>query len=281
MGLALFSKGSNSCDAPTLADISASGVELNQSTTDADAELAATAAVIKQKINSIQPIGGTPTAASLSMLGGYDRLLGAEREDFVLLLTDGLPNCNSSLSGATCECVAASCADARNCLDKDAAVAAAQSLKSKGIRTIVVGFGADTAAGTAPGVLAAVAEAGGFPRSCANGTDAECAPGTCNQATKMCSTKFYQAADGAALVTALNQIGILVGGDPCDYTLDASPSDPRFLSVIIDGVSTSSGPDTWSLNAGKVTFTGALCSKLSNATPLAPVKVEFRIVQGL
>jgi hypothetical protein len=280
MGYIAFPIATDVCGAPSLTEITANGVELNQSATDADAELKATAATILTKIKATTPKGGTPTAPSLRMLGTYPKLQGTDREDFILLLTDGLPNCNSSLSGATCTCTGATCTDARNCLDNVATVAAVKDLKAQGIRTIVVGFGADL--GSATAVLGAMADEGGFARSCPNGTDAECAPGTCVAATKLCSTKYYQAADGTALAKALEQIGRLVGtGDPCAYKLDATPSDPKFLTVIIDGLSTTTGTETWTYAAGTVTFVGAMCTKLSNATPNAPVKVEFRIVEGL
>ncbi|MFZ5469289.1 MAG: adventurous gliding motility lipoprotein CglB [Myxococcota bacterium] len=291
----------NTCGAPT-----AVRIELSNSN-DVDAELKAKASEINAAIQGISSAGaagtpngtggGTPTSVSLNALSAYAPLSDPNREDFILVLTDGLPNCNpqnanSCSNAAACKCTLANgnCGTPGSqfctlgCLDLAGSVNAVTALRAKQIRTIMVGFGADTASGDGPTVLNAMAEAGGFARACPNATDAECggAVGSCDQGSKLCTTKFYQASNGAELASALAQIGQLVGtGDPCVYTLESVPSDPRFLSVLIDGQPTASGPDTWKYEAGKVTFTGALCLKVSNATPNAPVKVEFRIVEGL
>lgn len=210
MGFIPYPLAVDVCGAPSPGDIATQGVELNQSTTDADAELQATAVEILAKIEATLPKGGTPTAATLTMLGTYPKLLGADREDFILLLTDGMPNCNSTLHGATCLCTGATCTDARNCADNAATVAAIGDLRAKGVRTLVVGFGPETVAGVGPttDVLTAMAMAGGMDRRCPNGTDAECGgePGSCLQ-TGACRTPYYRAADGAELTLVLAKIG--------------------------------------------------------------------------
>lgn len=279
MGFVAYPIAADVCGAPSQADLTANGVELNQSATDAEADLKATAAAILTRIKATTPKGGTPTAPALRMLGAYPKLQVADRDDFVLLLTDGLPNCNTALNGATCMCTGVTCTDARNCLDDDGTIAAISDLKAQGIRTIVVGFGTDL--GAASNVLAAMADQGGFVRSCPGGTDSECAPGTCVTATKLCSAKYYAATDGPALSAALAQIGSLVGlSDPCAYRLETIPSNPNSLAVTINGVETATGSDTWNYSAGVVTFTGALCTRLNNATPGAPVTIEFRLPDG-
>lgn len=291
------------CNAGSVAPFPATGVELNPSMTDSDADLKAAASAVNAKIGAINPEGGTPTGASLTALGGYAPLHAADRSNFVLLLTDGAPNCNDALNRVSCTCTrdktpqgsppVMTCggATANECLDKSGVVDAVKALRANGdIKTIVVGFGAEAAAssGDAADVLSAAAIAGGMERKCDKGTDAECdsavppAPGSCDAATKKCLVPYYKAADGAALTAALVKIGDLVGlGDPCAYKLNATPSDPKFLTVIIDGVSTTTGTETWTYSAGTVTFVGALCTKLNSSTTTAPVKVEFRIVEGL
>src|SRR5688500_14189138 len=158
---------------------------------------------------------GTSTGDSLKFLGGYAPLAYPApkfaREDFIVLLTDGLPNCNSnnanSCTSSSCRCTltpATSCTPSsictQGCLDKDHSAAQVTELRKKNIRTIVIGFGADTASGDGPDTLNAMAENGGFARSCPNGTSAECGSGnTCDTATGLCGRKFYQASSAADL----------------------------------------------------------------------------------
>lgn len=298
MGMTFFPGGPGSCDAPTQVTIEMS------SSNDVDAELKAKATEINTAISKLVAGGGTPTGMSLRMLGSYGPLKDANREDFILLLTDGLPNCNSQ-NVNTCAVPACNCTLANadcgspgtpmppacvlGCLDKTASLAEINTLRGLGIRTIVVGFGADTAAGSAADTLNAMAAAGGFARACPNGTNAECGTGnTCDTNTKLCQRKFYQAANGTELAKALDDISkSITSGDPCDYVLDSTPSDPRFLSVIINGVSTPQGSNTWTYVApsgagsAHVKFQGDLCTKLTTSDPLHPVKVEFRIVQTM
>ena len=271
-----------------------------------DAALTATAQQVNAYLQAQVPEGGTPTGSSLEFLGTYGGLNdGADfRDDFVLLLTDGLPNCNDANPNALCSCGAAcspaqqascscttgssptSCSAAlcaKGCLDRDGAVDKVKALRQRGIRTIVVGFGADTTVGNAPLVLNAMAREGGFARECPMSTDVECGgtAGSCNTGTKQCNTSFFQAANGTELAAALRKISESFQGDPCIFTLSARPSDARYLSVVVDGQSLAAGTATYSydFNTNKVTFLGALCTKLNTSTTQNPVNVEFRIVE--
>ncbi|MFZ5443116.1 MAG: adventurous gliding motility lipoprotein CglB [Myxococcota bacterium] len=268
-----------------------------------DSSLTATSNQVNAFIQALLPTGGTPTGSSLSFIGTYGGINDASdfRDDFVLLLTDGLPNCNDANPNGLCACggscsaaqqqacactLTSSCSNtfcSKGCLDRDGAVAAVKALKQKGIRTIVVGFGADLVGGDGPAVLNAMAKEGGFARECPNGTDAECGgqPGSCNATTKQCSTAFFQAANGTELAAALRKISEAFQGDPCVFQLSSRPSDPRYLSVVIDDQSVASSATTWSYdaNSNKVTFVGDLCSRLKTSTTQNPVNVEFRIVE--
>ena len=130
-----------------------------------------------------------------------------------------------------------------------------------------------------------MAREGGFARQCTNGTDAECGgtAGSCNTATKQCLTSFFQASNGTELAAALRKISESFQGDPCVFKLSATPSDPRYLSVVINGQSLASGPTTYSYSSARneVTFVGALCTQLNSSTTQNPVNVEFRIVERL
>ena len=221
-----------------------------------DSALTSTASQCNVRIQALTPQGGTPTGTSLEFLGTYGGLNDSAdfRDDFVLLLTDGLPNCNDANTnqlcscGATCSapqitscaCTTSTCTNAlcaKGCLDQDNAVAKVKELRQKGIRTIVVGFGADLVGGAGPVVLNAMAREGGFARECPMMTDAECGgmAGSCNAMTKQCTTSFFQAANGTELAAALRKISESFQGDPCVFTLSARPSDAPVLVHPTDG----------------------------------------------
>ncbi len=316
MGLAFFPADS-SCGATAAVSSDLPPENATADDNGTDATLTAKAMDINGKIAVIAPNGGTPTADSLAFVGGkFD--LTSPRQKFILLMTDGLPNCNSNNQNATCtcnpsicgscsapnaicmaqaaacNCTTSSCAAgtalcSKGCLDGDGSTATIADLNTKGIKTIVVGFGADTAGGAAATVLNAMAVAGGFARKCPMGTNAECDPmntgaDSCDTTTSLCKNKFYQASNGTALAAALADISkSLIGNMPCTFNLDSQPSDPRLLSVIFNGVDVPAGPDTWSYTGGAVVFAanGTYCQQILASTSQKPVQVEIRIVQQL
>lgn len=272
------------------------------STSDTDTTpLTMNAAQVNMRIQSlgsgIPVTGGTPTGGSLSFLGSYAGLLDDKdnRQDFVLLLTDGLPNCNPA-NPLSCSSMPAPpanlCTLGNNCvgqycragfLDKDGVVTAVQQLRSRNVSTIVVGFGADFASAEALDVLNSMAEVGGFGRKCPNGTNQECGSNNTCLPSKFCQKQFYAAANATELAQALADIQNLIGnGDPCNFSLSDKPPDDRFLAVIINGQTTTKGPNTWAyLPSGAVQFQGQLCDRVKASTTAEPLKVEFRIVNTL
>lgn len=153
-----------------------------------------TAAQVASAFASVGPGGGTPTAASLLAVRSYLTTISSTAPIYVLLITDGLPNCNLGLDPATCAtttpgclntstCSGSSCCGlgAKDCLDNNATVQAAASLRALGIKTYVVGFDQALTSGNNKAVLDAVAAAGG-------------------------TTSAYVASNQAALTSALNSI---------------------------------------------------------------------------
>jgi hypothetical protein len=234
------------------------------------------------------PAGGTPTSTSLKFVSTLSELQGTDRDDFVLLLTDGLPNCNSSNPNAgdpvACRCTQTTCGTSPlGCLDKDESVKAVTELRTqKEIRTIVIGFGAETAAGAGPETLNAMAEAGGFARSCVS-DDTACGAGdTCDPVTKLCGRRFYQAANQTELATALAQIINKIGDtNPCLLALDATqmPSSPSLIVVYVNDAPVESGPNTWELTGNGVEFKGDTCNRILSSTNTNPIKLEVRAIQ--
>ncbi|MGQ0506113.1 MAG: adventurous gliding motility lipoprotein CglB [Myxococcaceae bacterium] len=302
-GLMTYPSNAGECSASSVSDILQ---QLPSSGADDDSALQQAADNVRNSINNVQPNGGTPTGGSLRNLGGYSALTGNERPNYILLLTDGLPNCNETNKNAwvandpaaqtACSCTlanpAVSCEGAYQrlgCLDMDDSVQALADLRAKSIQTIVVGFSGDFAQGGSrgPEVLNAMAVAGGLERVCPNGTNAECgSDNTCDAVTKKCAKRYFQTGNSAELTAALTEIANkLTVTDPCVWKLSTTPSDPQFLAVIVDGNAIARSGTTWeySANTGTpiVTFKGDLCTKLTNATPNAAVALEFRIVESL
>jgi hypothetical protein len=101
------------------------------------------------------PVGGTPTAAALSLALSLPEFADASSDRIVVLVTDGLPNCNPSNPAnacgpgpVTCQCTVADCTRLcpTGCLDDDATFAAAQRLGARGVQLITVTLGPEWSA---------------------------------------------------------------------------------------------------------------------------------------
>jgi hypothetical protein len=175
------------------------------------------------------PGGGTPTAAALARALEYftvgdGRDLDGER--YVLLATDGGPNCNAALScdaGActpnldgVAQCAGANCCEGAGefCLDDAGVTGQIDALRDAGIATFVVGIpGTEGYAG----YLDAFARAGGVPRI---GADHD-----------------YFAVSAASGVTGLT--GVLRGITTellrsCEVALTEPPARPGLVNVAVD-----------------------------------------------
>jgi hypothetical protein len=273
--------------------------------TDEDAALLANAELVKNKLLSIKnstttneqtPKGGTPTSLSLQYVGGRPEMQGANRADFVVLLTDGLPNCNANYPSpfgtpnSTCFCILANgnCTFAPEigCLDTDASVGAVKQLLDKQIQTIVIGFGTDFKANTEAGrrgaaTLNGMAEAGGFKRECS--TNAQCGTDdTCDTSKGLCTRRFFQAGNKTELVEALKAIANKVIVDkPCELRIEPAerPSTEELVVVYLNKERLSPGPETWTLKEPGIVFQGATCARIESSSPSSPANIEVRAVQ--
>ncbi|HEY3446895.1 MAG TPA: hypothetical protein VGK67_11050 [Myxococcales bacterium] len=192
-------------------------------------------AIRDQLLNRLSPGGGTPSAASLLEASKDSALVTVEpnRKRFAMLLTDGMPNCNSANAAkcAQCRANAASCDavdgcrptevpgtcpakspfDGASCLDEDALVNAVSELAAKGIGTFVIGFGKDTSGSDANRVLTRAAVAGGYPREGA-------------------AEQYYQANSVAELKAFLEEI---LRKFPCSFKLASAASNAALVQVSI------------------------------------------------
>ncbi|HEX2882419.1 MAG TPA: vWA domain-containing protein [Polyangiaceae bacterium] len=187
---------------------------------------------ITAALDDVGPGGGTPTASALSFALDYfesDAGQALEGKKFVLLATDGGPNCNEDTSCDAEHCTAnidqdippdtnMCSADLQGpmlCIDEDATIAAAQALADAGVQTIVVGI-PGTEAYT--DVLNAVAEAGGAPNPVGD-------------------TRYYQvttAGGVSGLETTLREITQQLIRT-CELALEEVPPDSNLVNVEIDG----------------------------------------------
>jgi hypothetical protein len=175
------------------------------------------------------PGGGTPTAAALEQALAYftqGEGLSLDGERYVLLATDGGPNCNADLScdASSCtpnlddtpQCAGVNCCEGAGqfCLDDEAVVTAIEALRAEGISTFVVGI---------PGTenytpsLDAFARAGGVFRT---GADHD-----------------YFAVSAASGVSGLTSVLKSITTElvrSCEIALTDPPAQPSLVNVAID-----------------------------------------------
>jgi hypothetical protein len=220
---------------------------------------------------SLTPVGGTPTAATLQAL--LPELRSFPQETFVILCTDGGPNCDAALSCGADQCTSnmdgapgcptggpPNCCDPTTgigglgCLDGARAAQSVADLRGAGIETFVLGI-----PGSAPyaAVLDQLATAGGTARG---------------------SEPLYyrvDSADTAVLGAALGQIAAQVTAS-CTFLLKHPPKDPNAVNVYVGGVLVPrDGPDGWALQGTKLTLEGATCAAIHSGQA-----VSLRVVQG-
>lgn len=219
-------------------------------------------------LGNLVPEGGTPTAATLHSL--EPTIVGLSgKKTYVILMTDGAPNCNvdltcgpdacipniehGSFSGTNCD-ESFNCCDPKKvgevgigyCVDADATEAAVAEYEAAGVDTYVLGMPGSEAYAD---VLGRLATAGNTAR-----------PG---------STPYYAVADTNQLSDALRTIGAHVA-ITCDLPLAHAPTDPNLVNVYFDDqLVASSDKNGWSYTGEKsIQFTGDACTTLSSGNVL-------------
>jgi hypothetical protein len=231
-----------------------------------------TVPLISAALAATTPAGGTPMAAALSRALDYYTTgdgKGLKGDKYVLLVTDGGPNCDTA-KVPSCEmdkCTrnldpdpncnqAANCCStsalAVNCLDDVTVNTAIQNLALGGIKTIVVGI-----PGSDPYVqyLDEFAQSGGMAQTGA-------------------TTAYYAVADSAGeqgLADTLHAITVdLVKS--CVITYTKPPDDPELVNVLVDCNIVPKDPvaggdgSSWTLDTTAMTITlaGPICDYIIN-----------------
>jgi hypothetical protein len=218
--------------------------------------------------------GGTPVAPTLDKM--LDVLSELEGETYVVLVTDGAPNCNADLSCSASGCIpnieglssaGGACTPQHNCctpsdrnpeanlscVDAQASLSAVEALARAGIRTFVVGM-----PGSEPyeELLNGMAELGGTART---------GP-----------AKYYPVEHTDALEQALKEIAASVSIS-CEIPLDYEPPDQDYVNVYFDGRVVAYDPEAgwqWTPD-GHVVIRGAACEELTAGDVL-----EVQILAG-
>jgi hypothetical protein len=211
-------------------DTCATGIPVvNLSPGDArSGQLGPTATQILTELGRVGAAGGTPTAATLTAL--LPLLKTFPGKTYVILATDGGPNCNGSAACGAAQCEldiesTSGCNTTTNCcagpggnldcLDADPTTSAVQTLAASGFPVYVVGI-----PGSAPyaTLLDTLAQVGGTARD-----PTGAGPQYYNVATT----------DEPAFQAALFQVAAKVAGS-CTLTLDAVPPNPSLVNVFLD-----------------------------------------------
>ena len=201
------------------------------------------ATAIARSIARAQTGGNTPTRFAIQAGAAYLATLTDPNPKYILLATDGEPNCCTTAGGATCPPrMSGSSANAvPDDVNAIAAVAAAYG-NGKGVPVFVVGVGN---LGMAVATLDKMATAGGEA-----------------QPPDAMGRVYFPADDPAALETALGRIAGQVKS--CTFSLGAPPPDPQNIAVLGDGKEIPKDPvNGWSYGPGMTTvvINGTTCAQ--------------------
>lgn len=189
---------------------------------------------IKGALDAMDPGGYTPTAATLQealkLLGTTtisDQAVASPK--YVLLVTDGDPNCSSGANGPT----------SADPVARQQSIDAIKALTNVGVQTYVVGY--QTGSTAFASTLDQMAVAGGTGQ-----------------------TKHISVASGGDLTKTFETIADRAIS--CSYQLDAPVDDPSFVLISVAKKSRSyqNAADGWTLSADKRTITllGTACEQL-------------------
>lgn len=221
---------------------------------------------ILDALNATQPGGGTPTAAALARAYAYFTTGPGSTLDgdkYVMLATDGGPNCNPNLDCSTdpshctlnlegsCMPAGTNCCANKSfgeaCLDDLATIDQLNKLASAGIKTFVVGIPGSEAYSTYLDKFA-----------------------TAGQETNPNGPPLYYRVDASGGVTGLTKVFTDITTQlvtSCEIPLDTPPKDPGKVNVAINcqviGSSGTDGTDGWTLDQSsdpeKIVLQGTLC----------------------
>jgi hypothetical protein len=214
----VFFPSDNQCGAATTSDVP---IAVNNAT------------AIQNALANQQPGGATPTHDAMESAAAYLAGLGDTNPKFIVLATDGEPNCGagSGFGGNDDANAEQSITDASN----------------RGIHTFVIGISAGSAADA---VLNQMAMNGGEPRPSG-------------------PPYYYSVTSQADFVSAINSIaGQIIS---CTFSLRMPPSRPDLVVVTVSGRTVPRDPshaNGWDFGANNlsITFYGGACTTLQSGS---------------
>jgi hypothetical protein len=192
---------------------------------------------IATTLDRMSPQGATPTAATLkaahaSLGSGLAAVDDTPKPKYVLLVTDGAPNCSSSQStggrGFDNQAV-------------DQSVAEITAMAMDGVKTYVIGYNTKSDQQLSA-ALDRMAQAGGTG-----------------------DKQHHAIEDGNALLTEFQKIAGVVAS--CEFGLNKAPSDPSYVEVKLDGQQIKlNDANGWTISADRrsITLQGSACSAISS-----------------
>jgi hypothetical protein len=215
-GLIYFNNGRSACGVSTVPDVAVSTTS---------------AAQIQTSLAAATPGGSTPTTATINNAVAYMKTLTDANPKYLLLATDGEPNCLNGTANAT---------------DDQGAITAVGNSYTAGFPTFVVGIGN---VATATTTLNSMATVGGYPQTGS-------------------ATQYYAVTDTASLETALSKIVGLVAS--CNISLSNTPAGQWTIGIFAtyNGTtieipsSTSNGWMYSDASKTSITLVGAACDNL-------------------
>lgn len=226
------------------------------------------------QVTNVLAEGGTPTAATIKAL--TPALTQLPGRTFVVLATDGAPNCNAGpactadkcllniehygfcLVGGPPNCCTPDLYGHEQCLDDTATLEAVSALSAANVPTFVVGV---PGSGPYASLLDSLAIAGGTARAT--------------------SPRYYRVdgTDPTAFADALSKVAAKIVAT-CTFPLAKPPEDPTRVNVYIDGAPVPKDPvNGWTLDetdvGAVVTLVGATCDKV-----LAGDALSVRVITG-
>lgn len=217
------------------------------------------AAAVLDRLSRTSPNGSTPTAASLRLAyNWYQRAADLVGDRYLILATDGAPNCDPTADVRSCRCTNGSngpgdsgtcvARSAVSCLDQAGVIAQLEALAHADVHTFVLGL---TGVEDFADVLNAMADAGGRGR-----------PGS--------PTRYYSAATASEITRQLQGISEVVAD--CTLRVMSPPPDPALVDVRLDGrslyhdVRRANGWDWGDESHGQIVFYGQACTDVRAAT---------------
>jgi hypothetical protein len=188
------------------------------------------AQAIAAAIAATMPGSNTPTRAAVTQAGAYLAANTDANPKYILLATDGQPNCAMAGQNAT--------------VDDAAAIAAVGSVAAMGFPTFVIGIATN---GMAEDTLNKMAVSGGRSRA---GTPS-----------------YYPVTNSADLVGVLQTIQGMIAL-PCQFDVGGVPSNPNAVTVSVGGQVVPMGDWTYGPGMRSVVFpdSGAICMMLMSGS---------------